>query len=98
MRALTENEHPRAAAERRIVEQLSRAMLSKLAERRHHGSWEHYGPWEACAIIQRELTEIHAALDALTTSTGTRDELVKEIAGVANGLAMLLDVVSGDGK
>lgn len=87
------NEHPRAAAERRIVEQLSRVMLAKLAERRGHGSWEQYSTIKALAIVERELAEMNEALDALTTGTGTREELAREIGDVANGLAILLDVV-----
>jgi hypothetical protein len=41
---MSEQEHPRAAAERRIVAQLSEAMLSKLAQRREHGEWARRHP------------------------------------------------------
>ena len=42
---MSEQEHLSAAAERRIVAQLSEAMLSKLAQRRHHGEWGEYDIW-----------------------------------------------------
>lgn len=90
-------EHPRAAAERRIVEQLSRAMLSKLAQRREHGEWSECEPWTLYERMSTERAELMVAISDYTTGRGTREDVISEAADCANYLAMLVDVLSGEG-
>jgi hypothetical protein len=93
-------EHQRAAAERRIVAQLSEAMLAKLAQRREHGEWGHYDPWAAYAALRRESDELWGALDrhSIEPTTETRAAVIAEAADVANYCAMLVDVLSMEGE
>ena len=91
------DEHPRAAAERRIVERLGREMLSKLAQRRGHGEWAECDPWTLFGHMGDERRELWKALGDYTMRTVTRADVITEAADVANYCAMLIDVLSMEG-
>ena len=93
-RDFRDEEHPRAAAERRIVAQLSEAMLTKLAQRRHHGEWggdvSNYMRW-----LFQETGELDRALDEYreAPTPETRAAVISECADIGNMAAMLIDVL-----
>ena len=91
------DDHPRAAAERRIMERLGRKMLAKLAQRREHGDWKHDGPWSILALLELEVYELSEALHNATVGNGKPEDIIAECADVANYCAMLIDVVSMEG-
>lgn len=97
---MSEQEHPRAAAERRIVAQLSEAMLSKLAQRRHHGEWGEYDIWDIGIAFYGECDELRAAMGNYDTvpDAESRAAVIAEAADVANYLAMLVDVLNREGE
>lgn len=91
------SEHPRASAERRIVAQLGEAMLAKLAQRREHGEWSECEPWTLYERMSTERAELMVAIADYTTGRGTREDVISEAADCASYLAMLVDVLSGEG-
>lgn len=99
MRAI--DPHPRAAAERRIVAQLSEAMLAKLAQRREHGEWRNLTARQLFAMSHNEICELADALYAwspkVNNTQASRAAVIAEAADVANYLAMLVDVLSKGG-
>jgi hypothetical protein len=94
---MSEQEHPRAAAERRIVAQLSEAMLTKLAQRRHHGSWDG-SIWDAMNGVLDEAEELRQAVRDFDTCPCAEHlrELISECADVGARAAMVLDVATRD--
>ncbi len=90
-----EGEHPRAAAERRIVEQLGNVMREKLAERRKHGEWEGTPVDTLYGRAADEMRELMAALQAWAwePTAENAEHVRRECGDAGNFLAMIVDVV-----
>ena len=73
--------------EKRIVEQLSAAMMTKLAVNRHKPIWTTAMETRLLELCHSELEELKLALQ-----TGHNREVLEECADAANYLAMIADI------
>lgn len=95
-------EHPRAADERRIVAELGKVQLEKLAERRHHGSWDEMtieDDWSRLDMwLGDELSEFVEALDRFNADKTPENfrSLSREVGDVANILAIVMDIARNE--
>ena len=73
--------------EKRIVEQLSAAMLTKLALNRDKSHWTHEKPDRLLELAREKLSEL-----ALALYGGRTGDAVMDCADAANYLAMISDI------
>ena len=74
--------------EKRIVEQLSAVMMTKLALHRYKPTWLGATPERLLELAREKLTDLNLALFADRTK-----DAVMECADAANYLAMIVDVI-----
>ena len=74
--------------EKRIVEQLSAAMLTKLALNRHKEHWTHATEDRLCNLLYEKISAL-----ALSLHAGRTSDAVMECADAANYLAMIANNV-----
>ena len=79
--------------EKRIVEQLSAAMLTKLALNRHKPNWAGENNDRLLELARDKLSDLALALYA-----GRTDDAMMECADAANYLAMIADNALGDAR
>ena len=77
--------------EKRIVEQLSAAMMTRLALNRYKPIWTQGTEDNLCQLVRGKLSDLALALYA-----GRTKDAVMECADAANYLAMIVDIVLTD--
>lgn len=97
---MTEQEHPRAAAERELAATASALMLAKLAKRRHHGDWRKDSPallFERMTCEAMELESearelrINLPLRGTPRLAGVLKRIIDEATDVMNTAAMVAE-------
>ena len=78
--------------EKRIVEQLSAFMLTRLALNRHRPIWASVPNDRLCKLLHDNLSDL-----ALSLYAGRTEDVLTECADAANYLAMIADNALGDG-
>ena len=79
--------------EKRIVEQLSAAMLTQLAVNRHKPIWLGRTSDNLCKLLHKKLSDL-----ALSLYSGRTEDILTECADAANYLAMIADNALGDAR
>ena len=79
--------------EKRIVEQLSAAMLTQLALNRHKSIWTGETADDLLKLLPKKLRDLPLSLYA-----GRTEDILKECADAANYLAMIADNALGDAR
>ena len=79
--------------EKRIVEQLGAAMLTKLAMNRYKPIWTTATYGRLLELAHEELNELRLAVNS-----GNHRDILTECADAANYLAMIADVALGNAK
>ena len=77
--------------EKRIVEQLSAAMMTKLALNRHKSTWLGERPDHLLELARNKLSALNLALYG-----GRTKDAVMDCADAANYLAMIVDIALAD--
>ena len=79
--------------EKRIVEQLSAAMMAELSVNRHKPGWLGDNLPDLFLRVEDELTELQLAIE-----TGNHRDVLTECADAANFLAMIADVALSNAR